>query len=863
MKWSILIASLALVVASSQKSVAQKKDFLSLPYHASVTEGTVRSFLEEMNLKTGYTIEYSSIGLGLDNTIHLSGRETTIGSCLQKILIGQKVKLLEKNHKIILATSPFPINVNELVPAYNVYGFVKTSTSKEPLMEASIADLENQQFMVSNTYGYYSFRIAEGDHRIKISYTGFSEKIVDISLHGNMRLDFEMEAGPALPEVVIKNEDILRKTESNKVPGDVNPLYNYFLGENDPVRSVYLFPGVISVPQNFSSLLVRGGGPDENLFLLDGTQVYNPSHMLGALSIVNQTALRSLQFYKSDFPAKFSGSLSSVIDVYTKDGDMNNWHGEASLGVLSGAFTVEGPLVKNKTAIMGSFRHSWPTPFWNTLQNNLAPNFYDADFKLTQMINRNNKLMLNVYSGGDQISQYASNTNNLHKSGNLLGSLTWNHLLGAKSFINATVNYSEYQNTGGYKYTLLDDQAEEVQSRSLGTHTSMAQYNARMRAEFYISEKTRLNAGLQYNHSMLTPFESKITRGLEDDNKGFTTFQVLPFNEFSGYAEWEYKPWKWLFLKPGLHLSYYQFRDYQYISPQPRLFANFQISPRNRFFFAYSRMTQYLHLVTNPYLGLDANIWLPSTSKLTPQQSESFTIGYAYTKKSNFTAGLAAYWKQLNHVTNYANGKSYFINSGNWEQNIESGKGWSYGLEWMSDLNLHHISFHASYTLSWNWRQFPDINNGEKFPYKYDRRHALNIGVAWNISKHVDASCLWSFSTGDAVSLPDYIYPDFDQAQQITNPDDLLKNYRFTYQFTAVNQYRTANYQRVDASLSYHSVKERKWRSTFTAGVYNINGSPDQYSYDLLGSINTKNLVVETKSNYYGMIPYVSYTLKF
>ena len=655
----------------------------------------------------------------------------------------------------------------------------------------------------------------------------------------------------------------MRKNGADKIPGDLNADYNYFLGENDPVRSVYLFPGVLNVPENFSSMLVRGGGPDENLFLLDGTQVYNPSHMLGALSIVNQTALRSMRFFKSDFPAKFSGSLSSVLDVYTKDGDMQQWHGEANAGILSGSFTLEGPVVKNKTAVMGSFRHTWPSPLWGPYQNALKPDFFDINFKLTQLIDRNNKLMLNFYKGQDQVNQTTTNSENLHKWGNLLGSVSWNHLIGAKSFINASVSYSQYHNLGGYTYTLLDDQEDAVQSRSLGVQSSIEQMNAGVQAEIFLSAKTRLNTGIKFNRTMIRPLETKVTLHLEDGENGFTSFPPLPFNEYSGYAEIEYKPTSRFIIRPGVHFSYYQFNEFTNFSLQPRLFTAYQPDNKNQVFAAYSQMTQYLHLVTNPYVGLNADLWLPSTAKLLPEQSESFSLGYGFNNKRGFTSSIAGYYKLLQHITNFSNGASYFINDKNWEQNIESGKGWCYGMESMVQWKTKKFSLHLAYTLSWSWRQFQDINNGEKFPYTYDRRNILNIAMVYRLSRKLDISGLWSFSTGDAVSLPGYIYPDFDAAQQISNPDDLLKNYRFVYQYTGVNQYRTANYQRLDAAVSYHTGKPQGLQYVIAAGIYNINGSPDQYSYDLLGSVSTKSLFIETTYTYYNVIPYISVTLKF
>jgi len=860
MKMRFVIANLFLLFAI-QHCIAQK-EILSQPCRNSLRKATVKAYLDEINSKSGLVIEYSSNNLQLADVVETDGNEYSIGQLLQKVLKDQKVRLVEKNNKLILAPSSTPINPDDLMVFYMIFGFVKEGEGKEPMIDATVTETGNKIGLVTNAHGYYSLSLPEGNHQLLITYSGYAPKVIDLSLHANTRLDVEMSLSPALREVVVTHENV-KKNGADKIPGDLNADYNYFLGENDPLRSVYLFPGVLNVPENFSSMLVRGGGPDENLFLLDGTQVYNPSHMLGALSIVNQTALKSMQLFKSDFPAKFSGALSSVLDVYTKDGDMQRWRGEANAGVFSGSVTLEGPIVRNKTAIMGSFRHTWPQPYFGLYQIGLKPDFYDIDLKLTQLINKNNKLMLNFYNGQDQLNQTSVNVNNLHKWGNLLGSISWNHLLGSKSFINTTVNYSQYHNLGGYAYTLLGDQEEAVQTRTLSVQSSIAQWNAGVQAEIFLSSKSRLNTGIKFNHTIIQPLETKVSLHLEDGGGGFTPFPALSFNESSAYAEIEYKPSSKFIVKPGVHVSYYQYSDYVNVSIQPRVYAAYLFDNKNQVFAAYNQMAQYLHLVTNPYVGLNADLWLPSTAKLLPEQSESFSLGYTFNNRKGLTFSLSGYDKYLQHVTNYANGSSYFINNKNWEQNIESGKGWCYGMESMLQWSARKFSLLVSYTLSWSWRQFQDINQGEKFPYTYDRRHILNLGMVYRISRKFDISGLWSFSTGDAVSLPGYIYPDFDMAQQISNPDDLLKNYRFIYQYTGVNQYRTANFQRLDAAVNYHSYRTKGFQYVIAAGVYNIKGSPDQYSFDLLGSVNTKSVVLETNYTYYNVMPYISITLKF
>ena len=852
-------------------AIAQKKALFSHPFHPNIKTGTVLSFLEELNIRSGVIIEYASNSFDVNRIIELEGSETTVGAVLKKLLEGQHVKLLEKNNKLILVKSASIINTDELVPEYTFYGFVKAANSLEPMVDATLIDLSSNKGIITNPYGYFSLSLPEGRHRVEISYVGYNPQIMELTLKENTRADIELyvkQEAEVMQEIVVPVEDNLKKNAADKINSGKYESYNYLLGENDPLRSAYLLPGVLNIPASFNGMFVRGGGADENLFLMDGNVIYNPTHMLGALSIVNQTSVKSMRLYKSDFPSKFGGATSSVIDIYTKDGNMEQWQGEANAGTLAGSFTLEGPLVKNKTAVMGSFRHSWITPLFTLFQTGIKPNFYDAHFKATQLINRNNKLMLNFYSGHDEVRQTGEDIDNLHKWGNKIASLGWNRVIGSRSFIHTSVNMSRYHNLGAFKYTLYDDDDDDgdddddvaLQSGSVGTFSSTEQYNIKSQSEIYLNNKTKLNFGVQLAHTIIKPFETKFSEEIDEDESSFTSFTPLPFDELSAYGESEIKIGKKIFVRPGLHFSAYQFRDYRFYSFQPRFFTSYKIAKHQQLFASYSKMTQYLHLVTNPYLGVNADMWVPSTGKLQPEQSDSYNLSYSINHKG-IKISVEGYWKELRNVTNYAEGKSYFVNNETWEQSINTGNGRAYGIEWMLQKTIGKLTFLGSYTLAWSWRQFEDIHFGEKFPYKYDRRHRVNAGLGYKISRRFDFSTLWTFSTGDVFSLPDQIYPDFDNAQQIINPDDLLKDYRFVYHYTQNNQNRTSPYHRLDAAVNFNTNKKNNL--TITTGVYNIYGSPDQYVYELKGSLNDKSMVIENGNKTFDMTPYLSLTFKF
>lgn len=848
-----------------QVAAAQKK-LLVQSYHSQKQRGTIADFLQELNQYSGTVLEYSSGSFDANKLVQLNGDETTVGQLLQKVLEGQRVKLLEYNNKIILVPSPEPFNLQEFLPVrYALFGYIKEAGSKEPLTDATVYEPASQSGTVSNNYGYYNLLLSEGKHTIQFSYTGLQTVTLEVNVRRNAQKDISLQMSKQSIEkaIVIQSEEAPADGSTKITTGKKLP--NVLAGESDPVRAGYLIPGVQNMVSSFAGYQVRGGGIDENLFLLDGNPVYNPTHLLGALSIINPTVMKTLRFYKSDFPARLSGSLSSVMDVYTKDGNMESWHGEASAGLLAGSLTLEGPLSKNKTAIMLSARKNISLPFYNSFKDGITANFYDTHFKMTCILNDRNKLNLNLYKGEDQFWQTGKDINNLHKWGNTLGSVGWNYLLGGRSFINTSLNLSCYENLGGFQYTLYkdDDETQIIQTKSVGTLSSIQQVNLKSQAEIFASKKIKFNTGVKASQISIKPFDTKVSDVLQQDQSSFTSFDPLNSQELSGYIESEIKIGTKLFARPGLHVTVYQFKDYRTIALQPRFYIAYRFLPGLAVYGSYSRMNQFLHLVTNPFLSFNKDLWVPSTQQLQPEWSDIYNIGYSLNQHKGFRTSVDVYYKSLNNVTNYAEGKTMFIGNTNWEQSIETGKGRSYGAEWMAEKKGEKFSLQCAYALSWSWRQFKSINQGKEFPYKYDRRHTANAGCTYAITQHIDASALWTFATGDAYTLPNQIYPDFDNAQQVSTTGDPLDNYRLTYYSSNVNQYRTKPYQRYDASCAWHSEKRKKICSELTMGIYNINGSDDQYTYTLRGSMTSRSLVVKSGNSVFKMMPYVSYSLKF
>jgi hypothetical protein len=856
-----LICILVVLLSSLQLAQAQRVSLFSRPHTPSFQKGSIRDFLEDLNQHGPVIIECAANFLDTGTIITLRGSPQTVGSLLQQVLANQKVNLLEKNNKLIITPAPTPLPEDFFISWYSVYGIVKETVSGEPLADATIWQPARQRGTYSNNHGYYTLLLPEGSNTIYLSYAGYDTHRMEINVTGNTRMDVYLTPKSDIGEVTVMAAPPATEIQENKASKETNS-YDIILGESDALRSFYLDPGVKNIPEITYGMLVRGGSPDQNVFLLDGNPIFNPTHLLGTLSIANKTSLKSMYLYRKNFPAKYGGGLSSVIDVMTKDGNMQKWQGEANAGLLAGSFTIEGPIKKDRSSIMVSFRQSWINPILRMLKSGIGINFYDLHVKFTQWVGQKDKIMINAYAGHDELQLHQNYTNNQQRWGNKAASLNWNRVLGRRAFINSSFNVSNYDNIAGFRYNLYDSTGRLVQNRVYNTYSSIRQYTVRTALEISTGNSLKFNIGGKASDTRIRPFDSNVSPSFIDRPGDFNAFPPLSFRELALFYENEIRPGKQFFLRPGIRLSFYEHNDFRYTAWQPRLYAVYRFNKYNQFDISYNHMTQYLHMVTNPYMGINSDAWVPSTGELNPEESDMYNLGYSYRNPKKLAVYADVYYKQMRRVTNYAEGKNLFLNTADWGQSVQLGNGWCYGLETKAERITDKWYLHLSYTLSWNWRRFAGLNNGAKFPFKYDRRHELNTAATYRYNKHWSFSSFWMFATGDVYSLPNQVYPDFDDAQQISDPL-APREYRLIYHSSLAKMYRTLPYHRLDVSASnYHSLG-RHISSRLTAGVYNIYGSPSQYVYDLEGTLGKRSLVVTTKYQFFKVTPYISYTVAF
>lgn len=845
-KTGLQLLLLILIILAGNITVTAQTGLLGRKFTCHETHGTIPFLLERVSAYSGTVIEYAGGYLDGSGEIRLAAGVATLDAVLHILLDGKYVKIEERNGKVMLVPSATALTSDSATNEYTLFGYIMEENSLEPIPYAMIKDQESGRVCQSNRFGYYSLPVKSGLHHIKVIHAGYPPVTSAVTVGSTIRRNLMMRAA-VLPEVKVTPGCMLQKDGGSSVEKYLASAYTNFFGESDPVRSLYLLPGNIESQETTGKLMVRGGDPEQSAFLLDGNQVFNPTHLLGELSIVSEGALKSIRQFKNDFPGRFDDALSSVTEVNTKDGSMDTWSGQVNAGLLATAMAVDGPLIKNRTAVLASVRKSWSDPLLRMLDSNYRLRFYDIHFKITHLLDSNNKIMLSGYMGKDRLELVQNEYQNLQVWGNRLATLNWNHVIGARSFVNTTLNVSNYHNLAGMQLILYDDSTgEEKETKAYNNYASVERYEARTQFEMNASANLQFRFGGKFLHTVIHPFGTNVTPNLEEVPEGTKPMKPLPFTEYSLYYENEFKPGRRFLLRPGLLFSGYRYRTFHYNALQPRLFAAYRIGKNQQLTFSYARMGQYLHQVTSPFLGINSVLWVPSTAVLRPSESDMFNLGYSFNDNKGTLISADIYYRKMNNVTNFAEKGNIFYNEDTWEQDIITGKGWGYGGELLAGKRWQKWQLQLSYTLAWAWRQFDEVNDGEKFPFRFDRRHQLNITASFRPNKHWDIGAVWYFSTGDWMRRPMGTLPGEEGEP-------------FRYEGESYYDKRNPNYHRLNCNVNYRFVTGTQ-KHKISVGVYNAYGSNGQYSSDVINTRDNSNVTL-SGGRIFDLTYYLSYTL--
>lgn len=761
---------------------------------------------------------------------------------------------------------------------FTINGFVRDSATGESLIGASVTVGGTPNGVSTNNFGFYSISLPRGNYTLTFSYLGYRAKEKTVSLLENNVLNVQLTSQPLSgKEVVIsaqrKNENVT-STEMGKIDLSIKKIKELpaLFGEVDILKALQLLPGVQS-NEGTAGLYIRGGTPDQNLILLDGAPVYNPGHLFGFFSVFNSDAINDVTLIKGGIPANYGGRLSSVVDVTMKEGNNKSFHGEGGIGLVASRISIEGPIKKDKSSYIISARRTYvdllTKPFVpkSSSFHGSGYYFYDLNAKANYIFSDKNRLYLSGYFGRDVfnfVSQEKTFSTNI-PWGNSTATLRWNHLFGPKLFSNTMLIYNDYN---------FDFNASQ-NNLTIGLHSGIRDKSLRSDFDYFASPSHHIKFGLVYTYHTFTPSTLSGNSG----NNSFSPENafVKRANEGALYFLDNWSVTQKLKINAGLRFSIFQqtgpYKMYQednfgnktdsteygsfqtvkaYSGLAPRLIARYQLNDNSSLKASVTKNYQYVHLVSSNTTTLPTDIWVPSTYKVKPEIAWQYSMGYFRNFRDNeFETSLEIYYKHLQNQIEFKQG--YIPSLEDPENDFVFGKGWAYGSELYIHKQRGRLTGWISYTLSWVWRRFPDLNGGEKYPARFDRRNDIAIVGAYQLSDKWILAADFVFSSGNPITLPEKFY--FIEGV-------------LSQSYSSLNSYRMKPYNRLDLSATYKPTPKpnRKFSHSWSFSIYNAYSRLNPYFiyFDQEGDYLSGTLKIQPKKvALFPIIPSVTWNFKF
>ena len=737
--------------------------------------------------------------------------------------------------KIFFTLFVLVLNLNTLAQnSYTISGFVEEKKSGESLIGVSIYENKSQKGTITNQYGFYSLTLPEGIYEVTYSFIGLKSEVKKINLNKDFRINVSLASTSILTDEVIITGEAQDKniTESNmsQVKIEVENIKKIpaILGEIDVLKSAQLLPGIQSGGEGSSGLYVRGGGPDQNLILLDEAVVYNASHLFGFFSVFNADAIKDINIIKGGMPAQYGGRLSSVLDISMKDGNNKKYTVEGGIGLLSSRLTFQGPVQKEKSSFIISGRRTYidvlTKPFLNeeSAFNGSGYYFYDLTTKINYKISDKDKLYLSGYFGRD-VFNFSNDNNGIGIKipwGNATTSLRWNHLFNDKLFMNTSLIFSDYR----FEFNINQDIFE------LKIFSGINDWNTKVDLLYQPNQRHTIRFGANYTYHEFTPGNASGKAGdviFEPDNiyKQYSNEGALYLSDDVELTD-DLKIHAGLRYSSFQHSGYISFRDYiwnditrnydNYRHIEPRLSLRYKLSNTSSFKASYTENFQYIHLASTSSVSLPTDLWIPSSTYIKPKYSKQYAAGYFKNLSNNmYETSIEGYYKNMDQLIEYKEGVLPEDNTNSSSDDaFTSGTGISYGAEFLIKKTKGKTTGWIGYTLSKTTRYFDEVNNGIEFPAKYDRRHDLAITATHQLSKAWVLSSVFVYQTGNAITLPTERY--------------IIGGQAFT-EYTSRNGYRMQPYHRLDLSATYTPVKKKKFTSSWNFSIYNVYSRKNPY----------------------------------
>ncbi|MFK7757470.1 MAG: TonB-dependent receptor [Flavobacteriales bacterium] len=774
---------------------------------------------------------------------------------------------------------------------FTISGTLTDANSGETLIGANIF-LSDSQFTTTDVYGFYSITVAKGEYIVEYTYIGYKSVEKQVTLDKDIKINLELSSVSVLEEALVESDknNNTEGTEMGTISLEVEKIKTLpaFLGEVDILKTIQFLPGVQANGEGNSGFYVRGGGPDQNLILLDNATVYNASHLLGFFSVFNADAVKNIELIKGGIPAQYGGRLSSVLDISLKEGNNKEFHAEGGLGLIASRLTLEGPLKKNKSSFIISGRRTYA----DVLVKPFAPEgsqaresdyyFYDLNAKLNYKFSDKDQIYLSGYFGKD-VFGFVSPDAGFGSDilwGNATGSFRWNHQFGNKLVANTIFTYSNFEfefvgDQDDFKFSLLSG-IKDLTGKVAFSYFPKAGHSIKFGAEFIdhtftpssveassgetefdtggVQEISGREYGIYINDEFSFSDRLKINAGLR-----FSAFQhVGPFDRFT--------PISGSLSRDTLSYGKNEIVA-QYGGLEPRFSLRYKTGIQSSIKLGVNRNFQYVHLASFSSLTLPTDTWLPTTDRIQPQSGVQSAIGYFRDlDDGNFEASIEAYYKTMNNLVEYKEGARPEDNvNTNIDSQLVFGDGTSYGLEFFLKKNKGDFNGWIGYTWSKTDRLFEDLNSGISFPAKYDRRHDFSAVANYERSKTWTFSGAFVYSSGNAFTPPVSWY--------------VLEG-RTVFEYAERNSFRLPDFHRLDLSATRYSEKfnystledgsvlktPKKIQSSWTFSIYNVYNrrNPFFIYYVNSGNLQAGEVQISARQvSLFPVLPSVTWNFKF
>lgn len=761
--------------------------------------------------------------------------------------------------------------------SFNVTGYVKDAEG-ETLIHANILDTLSKEGTISNAYGFFSLSLAQPVGFLRVSYIGYQDTLITVSPSSIFPLSIKLTETSLTEVVVSATSNTHNLQHTIQLPLQQLETMPVIGGETDVLKALTFLPGISAGVEGSSGIYVRGGTPDQNLILLDEAPVYNTNHLFGFLSLFNADAIKSVDIIKDGIPARYGGRLSSVINIAMKEGNTKRIRKKFNIGLIASKFSMDGPLFKNKTtSFLLSGRVSYTDLItlpqrisYNAGRTNdlLTFNFYDFNAKINHHINDKNKFFLSFYTGRDNWNSLdrTAISNDLERVnlrwGNITATARLTSQIGEKIFWKNKLIYSNFQ----YRFKNESDSVEDgfINKGQLTSLSRLQQLSFNSTIEYSPNSKHLIRVGGEASLFYFTPQSNQVlfndslllSQTTKHRTRGLALFveDELSFNNFLNF-------------NLGLRWNYYKIAETTYSILEPRIATRLRITKHFHAIASFSKMHQALHLLTNSNAGLPNDVWVPATEDTPPQWAWQWTAGLnKYFKHLGIDASIVYFQKNMHHQIDYQDGEGFLTQIGTpWENVIErDGKGWVNGIEAFLHKKTGRWNGLVAYTLSWNERQFANINQGKKYLFRYDRRHDFSIALNYQLSPKWNVAGAWVYSTGNHITFPTAKYPVPESLQ------DSNGNREYTYYYAQRNGTTLPDFHRFDLNFSYRNKVNKRVTKEWKIGVYNVYNRRNPYYLEITQKpiLNDMGETIDRKLGLlevglFPIVPSVSFAISF